>query len=51
MTCKGGVRERFERVGNRNMLPERTTLVSPLVVGNQSHQSVKGSLRNCAKVL
>ena len=43
--------ERFERVGRRNMLPEKTTLVGPLVVGNQSHKNVKGRLPNCAKVL
>ena len=43
--------ERFERVGRRNTLPERTTHVGPPVAGNQSHKSVKGSLPNCAKVL
>ena len=49
MTHRG--RERFERVVRRNTLPDRTTNVGPLVVGNQSHKSVKGSLPNCAKVL
>ena len=43
--------ERFERVGRRNTLLEKTTHVGPLVFGNQSHERVKGSLPNCAKVL
>ena len=47
----GGGGERFERVGRRNTLPERTTHVGPLVVGNQSHKSVKDTLPNCAKAL
>ena len=47
----GGGGKRFEGVGRRNMLPERTTQLGPLMVGNQSHKSVKGSLPNCAKVL
>ena len=51
MTRMGRDGERFERVGRRNTLPERTTHVGPLAVGNQSHKSVKGSLPNCAKVL
>ena len=38
-------------MGEGNTLPERTTHVGPLVVGNQSHKSVKGSLPNCSKVL
>ena len=50
MTRKGGG-ERLEKVERRKTLPERTTHVGPLVVGNQSHKSVKGSLPNCAKVL
>ena len=33
------------------MLPKRMTHVGPLVVGNQSRKSVKGSLPNCMKVL
>ena len=43
MTRKGG-RERFKRVRRRNTLLERTTHVSPLVVDNQNHKSLKGSL-------
>ena len=46
-----GGRERFERVERRDTLLERTTHVGPLVVDNQSHKSVKGSLPNCAKVM
>ena len=50
VTHRGGGK-RFERMGRRNTLPERTTYVGPLVVVNQSHKSVIGNSSNCVKVL